>query len=149
MNDRLRELARAEALNKHAHYCLVADLHGHVQGMNDTEWGFSVCPHPDCVLVRASVAAPPQDELVSPSPAGGREAMKGRGRLEHCSFCGRSGLTAQWLIASPLALICSNCILVCVEILLQRDGMIDTKRRKYTWTVSELEPEPVKEPTTP
>jgi hypothetical protein len=51
-DDRLRELAREEAFNKHSHYCLDADQHGHVQGMNDKSWGFSTCPHPDCVLVR-------------------------------------------------------------------------------------------------
>ncbi len=49
---RFRTLAREEAFNKHAHYCLDVEKRGHIQGMNDSEWGFSTCPHPDCVLVR-------------------------------------------------------------------------------------------------
>lgn len=56
MTERLWALARAEAFNKHAHYSLEADKQGHVQGMNDAEWGFSTCPHPDCVLVRAALS---------------------------------------------------------------------------------------------
>ncbi len=58
-DDRLRALAREEAFNKHAHFCLMKDQQGHVQGMNDLQWGFSACPHPDCVLVRTPAAEPP------------------------------------------------------------------------------------------
>ncbi len=61
-DDRLRALARETAFNRHANYCLDPKSdRDHVQGMNDTEWGFSTCPHPDCVLVQAPAAEPPKD----------------------------------------------------------------------------------------
>lgn len=50
---RLRALAREQAFTKHAHFVLMDNTQGHVQGMRDKEWGFSTCPHPDCQLVRA------------------------------------------------------------------------------------------------
>lgn len=58
------ELAREQAFIKHSHYVMLTNPQGHVQGMNDKEWGFTACPHPDCVLVRADAAAsraPSQD----------------------------------------------------------------------------------------
>lgn len=51
------ELAREQAFIKHSHYVMLTNPQGHVQGMSDKEWGFSTCPHPDCVLVRADAAA--------------------------------------------------------------------------------------------
>lgn len=50
---RVFELARDMAYQRH-----VANVgtDGHVEGMADREWGFSTCPHADCVLIRASDA---------------------------------------------------------------------------------------------
>jgi hypothetical protein len=55
---RLLALAREQAFIKHAHYVLLPNTQGHVQGMCDREWGFSTCPHPDCAALRACAEAP-------------------------------------------------------------------------------------------
>lgn len=70
MTSRILELAREQAFTKHAHCALMPNTQGHVQGMNDKEWGFSTCPHLDCVLVReltarSSSAEGPTKELAA------------------------------------------------------------------------------------
>lgn len=85
---RLRAMARVEAFNKHAHYCLdCSNPRGHVQGMNDSEWGFSTCPHPDCALVRE-----PQPEA---APAIVTCEGCGNTDLEPIYYCHNCGLHTE------------------------------------------------------
>ena len=47
----------------------------------------------------------------------------GRGRLNFCSFCGRSESEVDKLIAGPNAFICNECIEMCVD-LIAEDGIL-------------------------
>lgn len=57
MTDRLLELAWAEAMKQHMeNVCGGEDLNGHGWKFRDDQ-GFSICPHPDCTLVREVAAS--------------------------------------------------------------------------------------------
>lgn len=59
--ERLRALAREQAFGNHREAIIFGLKGQHVAASgekHDADFGFSVCPHPDCQLVRAGEGAP-------------------------------------------------------------------------------------------